>query len=113
MAKRYDLNNFGVWLRCQLAERMMTQRELAEKADSHYVSINRYISGTRKPRCGELEKILNVLDSHIEIVPNERECAEIELEGGTSTWWHVCGECHGAVDEKDRFCKHCGIRLIR
>lgn len=34
--------------------------------------------------------------------------AEPELEGGGSTWWHVCGECHGAIDDGDMFCKHCG-----
>lgn len=34
--------------------------------------------------------------------------AEIELEGGGSTWWHVCPECHGEVDAADHFCRHCG-----
>ena len=33
---------------------------------------------------------------------------EIEIEGGGSTWWNVCPECHGAIDSKDRFCRHCG-----
>lgn len=42
----------------------------------------------------------------------EREPVEIEIEGGGSTWWHVCGECHGAVDKGDRYCKHCGRPLI-
>jgi hypothetical protein len=42
----------------------------------------------------------------------EHDSAEIELEGGGSSWWHVCGECHGAVDESDKFCKHCGRPLI-
>ena len=31
-----------------------------------------------------------------------------ELGDGGSSWWYVCGECHGAVDRKDRFCRHCG-----
>ena len=35
----------------------------------------------------------------------------IEIEGGGSTWWYVCPECHGAVDTWDRFCKHCGQAL--
>ena len=34
-----------------------------------------------------------------------------ELEGGGSSWWHVCPECHGMVDEKDFFCRHCGQSL--
>ena len=36
---------------------------------------------------------------------------EIEREGGGSSWWYVCPECHGAVDSGDRFCKHCGQAL--
>lgn len=32
---------------------------------------------------------------------------EMEMEGGT-TWWYVCPECHGAIDQKDRYCRHCG-----
>ena len=39
------------------------------------------------------------------------EPAEIELEGGGSTWWHVCGDCHGAIDERDLYCRHCGRKL--
>lgn len=36
---------------------------------------------------------------------------KIEVEGDRHTWWHVCPECHGAVDIKDRFCRHCGQAL--
>lgn len=31
-----------------------------------------------------------------------------ELEGGGHTWFYVCGECHGAINREDRFCRHCG-----
>ena len=41
----------------------------------------------------------------------EQDPVEPELEGGGSTWWHVCGECHGAIDVSDNFCKHCGRRI--
>lgn len=37
--------------------------------------------------------------------------AEIEIEGGGSTWWYVCEDCHGAVDTSDLYCKHCGKPL--
>ena len=33
---------------------------------------------------------------------------EMEIEGGGTTWWHVCPECHGAIDRDDQYCKHCG-----
>lgn len=39
--------------------------------------------------------------------------AEAEFEGdGKSTWWFVCGECHTALDTKDRFCRECGRKII-
>lgn len=38
----------------------------------------------------------------------EQEPVEPELEGGGSSWWHVCGECHGMIDKNDLFCRHCG-----
>ena len=31
-----------------------------------------------------------------------------EMEGGGSTWWYICPECHGAIDRQDHFCRHCG-----
>ena len=37
---------------------------------------------------------------------------DMELEGGGSTWWYVCPECHGAIDRADRFCKHCGQAVV-
>ena len=33
---------------------------------------------------------------------------QMEIEGGGSTWWDVCPECHGAIDDSDHFCRHCG-----
>ena len=33
---------------------------------------------------------------------------QIETEGGGHTWWHVCPECHGAIDSQDHYCRHCG-----
>ena len=41
----------------------------------------------------------------------ETKTVEAELEGGGSTWWYVCGECHGAVKDGTEVCPHCGSRL--
>ena len=38
--------------------------------------------------------------------------AEVEIEGGGSTWWYVCGECHTAINPGDKKCRECGRRLI-
>jgi hypothetical protein len=33
---------------------------------------------------------------------------EMEIEGGGWSWCYVCPECHGVIDQKDSFCRHCG-----
>ena len=33
---------------------------------------------------------------------------KIDVEGGGTSYWFVCPECHGAIDRKDKFCRHCG-----
>ena len=43
----------------------------------------------------------------------EKEPLPAELEGGGSTWWYVCGDCHGAINDSDKYCRHCGRRLKR
>ena len=37
--------------------------------------------------------------------------AEVEIEGDRWSWWYVCGECHGAVDPKDKTCPGCSAEL--
>lgn len=44
----------------------------------------------------------------IDTVAEQFTPVEIELEGGGTTWWYVCEDCHGAVDKSDLYCKHCG-----
>ena len=38
----------------------------------------------------------------------EQDPGPAELEGGGSSWWWVCGECHGQISKGDRYCRHCG-----
>ena len=46
----------------------------------------------------------NILERAIKLLTP----ATIELEGGGTTWWYVCPECHCAIDRDDHYCKHCG-----
>ena len=65
-----------------------------------------HIKEPAKPRrCGINEE--QIQEDALELL-KEQEPVEAEIEGGGSTWWHVCSECHGAIDLKDRFCRHCG-----
>ena len=41
----------------------------------------------------------------------QQDPVEAELEGGGHTWWYVCGECHTAIDPRDKFCRECGRRI--
>ena len=31
-----------------------------------------------------------------------------EIEGGKDSWFYVCGDCHGQIDPKDKYSRHCG-----
>ncbi len=79
MTERYDLGNFGAWLKHVLKERQMTQRELAELTGIDEGGMSRYIYGIRRPRWKVVEKILNALDCHIEILPNEQKNNEYKV----------------------------------
>ena len=38
--------------------------------------------------------------------------AEAEIEGGGTHYFFVCGECHGIIGAKDRYCSHCRRRIL-
>ena len=35
-----------------------------------------------------------------------------EIEGGNTTYWNVCGECHSIINQGDKFCHECGRPVI-
>ena len=42
----------------------------------------------------------------------ERPPVPAEVEGdGRTTWWFVCGGCHGAINPYDEKCDWCGRRV--
>lgn len=55
----------------------------------------------------EADQAVGTIDDAIALL-KDQEPVEPELEGGGSSWWHVCPECHGTVDKGDHFCRHCG-----
>lgn len=65
------MSSFGIWLKCSLYERKMTQRDLAELIGTTEVSVSRYVHGDRMPRLEQLNKILDIFGCHIEILPNK------------------------------------------
>ena len=56
----------------------------------------------------EAEKCLELAEAEETIMMKP---VPAELEGGGSTWWYVCGECHTAIDTKYKFCRECGRRI--
>ncbi|MBQ1792887.1 MAG: hypothetical protein II008_22155 [Oscillospiraceae bacterium] len=54
---------------------------------------------------------LALLKEHKDLENLQQDPVEAELEGGGHTWWYVCGECHTAIDTRDKFCRECGRRI--
>ena len=52
---------------------------------------------------------LEELDERVAIMSEGK--TGIELEGSGASWWYVCEECHGRVDDMDHFCRHCGMKF--
>jgi hypothetical protein len=43
---------------------------------------------------------------------NKAKRVPAEYEGDArSSWWYVCGECHGRICDGDTYCKHCGCKI--
>ena len=68
--KRKCLNEFGKWLKIELTEHDMKQRDLAELMGVTEVSVSRWITGDRIPGGEQMEWVLNHFGYHIEIVQN-------------------------------------------
>jgi len=43
--------------------------------------------------------------------PSDRKPIQADIEGGGSSWWYVCEECHTIVNFRDNYCSECGNRL--
>ena len=37
---------------------------------------------------------------------------QAEMEGGGSSWWYVCPECHVHIKQGTRFCQSCGKEIL-
>lgn len=82
----------------KLIKHLKTQLAVADSIDSEFV----YITKNEAKKCLELALAEETLLS---------PPTHMELEGGGHTWWYVCGECHGAIDNCDSFCRHCGRKV--
>lgn len=83
-----------------LKEHLQTQIRKAKSLSSKWVYILEE----------EAETCLKLAEAEEEILRGS-EAADAEIEGGGSTWWYVCGECHTAIDPRDKYCKECGKRI--
>ena len=81
-----------------LKKHLNTQIKKAKQLDSKWVYILKE----------EAETCLELADAELITCA---EPVETELEGGGSSWWDVCSECHGQVGSYDQYCRHCGRRF--
>ena len=70
MPRVYSLYRFGEWLKEALLENELNQRDLAKLLGCSEVTVSRYIHGDRMPRHEEIQKIMDLLGYHFEIVKN-------------------------------------------
>lgn len=69
--ERVNLNGFCFWLRKILKEKGITQLEFASRVGVSDREVGRWVSGASFPTIQMLEKILCVLDYHLEYVENK------------------------------------------
>ena len=63
---------------------------------------------TLKKRKDALQRAMLALD----MKKDPADPGDPEIEGdGRSSWWYVCPDCHGQVDNGDGYCRHCGKGL--
>ena len=48
----------------------------------------------------------------IELALDNYRGATPDIEGGGMTWFFVCGECHSTINERDKYCRECGKRVV-
>ena len=82
----------------KVIKHLKNQWAVSDSLDSNFV----YITKNEARKCLELAEAENTL--LMAPVP-------AEIEGGGSTWWYVCGDCHGSLDPSDLYCKHCGRKI--
>ena len=71
MKEKNGLSALGAWMKEALRDAGMTQRELAKMMKTNEGMISKIINGRIIPSGTTMNKILNIFDAHIEIVPNK------------------------------------------
>lgn len=62
---------FDRWLKKELYERDMMQKELSEISGVACATLSHYVNGKEMPTIRTLELILDAFDMHMEFVPNK------------------------------------------
>ena len=81
-----------------LKKHLQTQIKAADRIGSGFVYILRE----------EAEICLQLADAEETFLSDP---VYAEIEGGGSTWWYVCSECHGSISPYDVYCRGCGRKI--
>ena len=65
-------NYFGKQLKMILFDCGMKQKDLAKIMNTTEACVSRWINGKRLPKGKTLQKLLDIIECHLELVPNER-----------------------------------------
>ena len=89
----------------------MMKREQAEKAKLDLEFCIVMANSTEAPFVALKKEQADELYQLLREVVESKEPLQPELEGGGRSYYMVCGDCHGIVDQGDHFCKHCGREI--
>lgn len=82
----------------RLIKHLKTQIAVSEGMGADFV----YITKDEAKKCLELAEAQDTLFM---------SPVHAEVEGGGSTWWYVCGECHSQLNPSDKYCNQCGRKI--
>lgn len=91
-------------------KRKSLKEQLLEMAESlHEMAVN---YKKKEPQASfMIWKIEDMLEKAAKQIEGRKK-VHAEIEGGGTTWFYVCDECHTAIDTYDKFCRQCGGEII-
>ena len=91
----------------------MTREEALNKAINIVSYVEAHFAKSKEAR-EEAVKIIEALEQELRVTPQPDTARIIvgKSRGGT-TLWYQCEICNEPIDDKDTFCRGCGMRLVR
>ena len=109
------MSSFGVWLKTELDEAGMTQKELAKILGITEAAMSRYIHGGRSPRGTMLLKIMDYFGVHIVYEKDGKPVCQQKAKRiyHPKSRLFECSVCGDVVSGIDSYCRWCGRKFVK